>query len=128
MTTELRSFAVTVPAGTAQASPVIVALDMPPRIVTAVRWRVPPGPRGAMGWALSLAGQHLYPWGNGNWIVADDEYDRVDLTDAPSSGAWQLIAYNTGLLDHTVYLQFSLEPVGGSRGAPGIAIVDVTAP
>lgn len=125
MATETRSFAVSVPAGTAQATPQVTNLTMPPRIVTAVRWRVPPGPRGALGWALSMAGQHVVPWGNGNWIVADDEYDRVQFTEAPTSGAWQLIAYNTGLLPHSVYLIFDLEPVGAKQGAPGVTLLDV---
>lgn len=125
MATETRSFAVLVPAGTLDTAPQVTSLAMPPRIVTSVRWRVPPGPRGVLGWSLAMAGQHVLPWGNGNWIIADDEYDRVELTDAPSSGAWQLIAYNLGLLDHTVYLQFDLEPIGEKRSSPGVTILPI---
>lgn len=126
MATELRTYAVTVPVGASIAAPFTQALDMPPRIVTAVRWRVPPGPRGCLGWALTMAGNHVVPWGNGNWIVADDETDSIPLTNAPSSGAWVFAGYNTGFLSHTVYLQFSLEPVIVRASAPGTTIIEVT--
>lgn len=127
MATEVRSFAVTIPAGTLSTAPQTTQLVMPPRHVTAVRWRVPPGPRGAMGWALSMAGAHVIPWGNASWIIADDEYDTVPMTNAPSSGAWTLTGYNTGLLDHTVYLQFQLEPVGSPGVAVPLAPLDIIA-
>lgn len=125
MAIETRSFAVTVPAGTPQSAPARTPLAMPARIVTAVRWRVPPGPRGVMGFALTMAGTHVVPWGDTNWIVADDEYDTWLLTDAPSSGAWALDAYNTGLLAHTVYLQFMLEPVSSRASTPGPSILTI---
>ena len=118
MTTEVRPFAVTIPAGTLQSAPASFALTMPSRVVTGIRWRVPPGPRGQVGWALVVSGAHVFPFGDTGWIVADDETDRVDFTNAPQTGAWQLVGYNTGLLPHTVYLQFMLEPVA-SRTASG---------
>ena len=111
MTTEVRTYQVTIPAGTLQASPVTISLPMPARIVTGLRWRVPPGPRGLVGWALSVAGSHVFPWGDTSWIVADDETDDIALTNVPSTGKWSLVGYNTGLLDHTVYLTFRLEPL-----------------
>ena len=108
---EIRSFAVTVPAGTPVASPAVTSLAMPPRVVTAVRWRVPPGPLGLVGWALSMAGNNVIPYGSGNWIVANDEASRWTLEDAPTSGAWTLTAYNTGTYNHTIYLDFELDVI-----------------
>jgi hypothetical protein len=125
MTTELRTYAVTIPAGTLSSAPQTTDLAMPARIVTSVRVRVPPGPRGSVGFALALAGQHVVPWGNAAWIIADDETMDWPMTNAPTSGAWQFIGYNTGLLDHTIYLQFSLEPVTSRPSSPGIALVSV---
>lgn len=127
MATEVRSFAVLVPAGTLEAAPITAELAMPSRIVTGVRVRVPPGPNGALGFALAMAGEHVVPWGNAAWIVADDEVMDWPLTHAPTSGAWQLIAYNTGYLDHTVYLQFALEPVSSGGGLALVQPLNVTA-
>lgn len=112
MAAEVRTFAVTIPAGTPQASPAIIDLAMPARVVTAIRWRVPPGPRGELGWALGAAGVRVLPWGEDQWVVADDEVAEWPLTDQITSGAWQLQGYNTGSFDHTVYVTFLLELVG----------------
>ena len=128
MTSELRSYAVTIPSGTLASAPYTATLAMPSRIVTAVRWRVPPGPRGSVGWALSVSGGHVIPWGDTNWIVADDESDTVPMTNAPESGDWSLTGYNTGLLPHTVYLQFQLEPVSSRGIAAASAPLDIIAP
>lgn len=120
MVAEVRNFAPLIPAGTPIAAPVTIDLVMPARIVRTVRWRVPPGPRGALGWALAASGVPVVPWGAGQWIVADDEWDVLTLEGQITSGAWQLIGYNTGVLDHAVYLTFGLDPVG-------VAVVDTLA-
>lgn len=105
---EVRNFAVSVPAGTTIAAPLITPLAMPARTVTHVRVRVPPGPTGLVGWALGMTGVPVIPTNTGGWIVADDEVLEWDLIDQPDSGAWQLIAYNLGRNAHTLYVTFSL--------------------
>lgn len=119
MAAEVRNFAATIPAGTPITAPVTVSLAMPPRIVRAVRWRVPPGPAGVMGWALAAAGVAIIPWNVGGWIVANDEYDEWPLDGQISSGAWQVQGYNTGVYAHAVFLTFLLDPV--SAGPPAFA-------
>lgn len=110
MAREVRSFAVQVPAGTAQATPQVTDLDMPPRIVRSVRVRIPRGPNGLVGWALGAAGVRVLPFGADEWIVADDEVIEWPLDGQIDSGAWQLQAYNTGTFAHTLYLTFLLDP------------------
>ncbi len=125
MAAEVRSFAVSVPAGTAKATPQVSALDMPARIVRSVRVRVPPGPAGTVGWALGAAGQRVLPWGADQWIVADDEAIEWPLEGQISSGAWQLQAYNTGVFAHTLYVTFQLDPPAAGAGlglTPPLAI------
>lgn len=112
MATEVRSFAATLPAGTLDSAPATIELAMPARIVSGVRVRIPPGPSGAVGWALGSAGVRVLPWGDQQWIVGDDEVIEAPLTGQITSGAWQLIGYNTGLFDHTIYVTFLLDPVG----------------
>lgn len=116
MTTEVRWYAVTIPAGTAKAAPLVSALTMPARIVSAIRLRFPPGPRGMVGVAIGSGGQPVIPWNSGAWIVADDETIPWPLDGQIESGAWQLIGYNLGTYDHTIQVGFELA-VPGARSA-----------
>jgi hypothetical protein len=130
MAAEVRSFAAVIPAGTPKAAPVVVDVSFPERLVRAVKWRVPPGPSGLMGWRLSMGGVQVVPLPAGAWIVADGHADNWPFQGLPDSGAWQVTGYNTGMYDHTVYLDFLLDLVGAA--APSAAQlaavpVDVTA-
>jgi len=117
MAAEVRNFAVTVPAGTAITAPQVTDLAMPARVVRKIRVRIPPGPSGAVGWALGAAGERVLPWGPGQWIVADDEAIEWELVDQITSGAWQLQAYNTGVFDHTLYITFLVDPPAAAGSA-----------
>ena len=121
MAVETRTYAVVVPAGTAEATPQLSDLAMPARIVRGIRVRVPPGPGGELGWALAAAGQAIIPWGGGTWIVADDEVITWTPEQTIESGAWQLLAWNTGTYDHTVYVTFELDPPGQPAGGAELA-------
>lgn len=106
MASEIFAFAVTVPAGTLQAAPQRSELAMPPREVQVVEVRVPPGPRGQLGFALAMAHVAILPSNPGQFFIMDDDRVSWPLQDQNTSGAWQLLAYNTGLVDHTIYLRF----------------------
>lgn len=121
MTQEVREFPVTVPAGTAAGNPLVTDISFPDRVVVAVSWRVPPGPSGLMGWALTSAGARVIPIQPGAWIVADNQADTWPLDGYLDSGNWQVTAYNEGTYDHTVYLTFQLD-------LPGAAISPVASP
>jgi hypothetical protein len=120
MAAEIRQFNVTVPAGTAIAAPQVSSLAMPARIVDLIRIRVPPGPRGAVGFAFGMAGTRIIPFNAGAYVVADDEVLEWPLSGQPDSGAWQLFAYNLGANDHTLYITFHLE-LPQSRAAVALA-------
>ena len=111
MARSVQLFTATVPAGTAKATPATIALAVGVATVEVIRWRVPPGPRGELGWQLAMGGLSVIPAGQGNWIVADDDDDTWHLADLPDEGEWQLRAYNTGQYDHSVYLEFLTTPV-----------------
>lgn len=111
MAISVTALSATVPAGTAKASPVTIGLAVGTAIVDKIRWRVPPGPRGHLGWSLSMGGVQVLPDDAGAFVVADDEYDDWEIVGLPDSGAWQLTGYNTGTNDHTVYLYFFTTPV-----------------
>lgn len=101
-----------VPAGTTQANPLVTDISFPAREVIAVSWRVPPGPSGLMGWALTSAGTPVIPIQQGAYVVTDNQSATWELEGYLDSGNWQVTAYNTGLYDHTVYLTFQLDMPG----------------
>ena len=121
MAFEVRRYSVTIPAGTLAATPHIESLVMPARTVRSILWRVPPGPRGLMGFQIGSSGIQVIPWNTGEWIVAEDESDELELTGQITSGAWQCIGYNLGRYDHTVYLTFALDRAPSpAYGTPGL--------
>lgn len=126
---EVRTFAVTIPAGTPQSAPVTQQITFPPREVTGITWKVPPGPSGLMGWKLTMSnGQQVLPAGSG-YIVADDQSDTWPLTNLPDSGAWEVTGYNTGAFPHTVYLTFLLDVITGAAQSPAlISTAAISAP
>lgn len=127
MAAEVRQFQVTTPAGTAIATPLTTALTMPTREVVHIRVRVPPGPRGNLGWRIAMAGTQVIPVNVGAWIIGDDETLDWDLDGLPNTGAWQLQSYNVGALPHTVYINFSLALVGANPRVIIPAPLSVTA-
>lgn len=122
MAQDIRAFAITVPPGTLKAAPQVTKLSMPSRVVTEVRVRVPPGPRGEVGWALGAAGQPVLPFDAGSWMVADDQEVTWPLDVAIDGSAWQFFAYSTGAYSHTLYVTFLLVlPRTAAFGAAGAA-------
>lgn len=129
MASEIRAFQVTIPANTPQSAPFVQAINFPPRTVTQVDWKVPPGPSGLMGWALSIAGQPVIPNNPGAFIVADNQLQSWPLTGFPDQGQWQVTGYNTDIYPHTVYLTFLLELNAAPSGQPAqISNADLSSP
>lgn len=121
MAQEIREFAVTIPAGTTKAAPFVTSIAFPARTVVAVSYRVPPGPSGLMGWALTSAGTPVIPIQQGSYIVTDNQFATWDLEGYLDSGNWAVTGYNLGLYPHTVHLTFALD-------LPGSVVVPPTPP
>lgn len=121
MAQEVREFAVTIPPGTSKANPLVTSVSFPERVVTAVSYRVPPGPSGLMGWALTSAGTPVIPIQPNTYIVTDNQAVTWDLEGYLDSGNWAVTGYNTGLYPHTVYLTFQLD-------LPGVSATPVPPP
>lgn len=120
MVSEIRPFAVTIPALTPLATPLVTPIVFPPRVVTAIRWKVPPGPSGLMGWALTVAGNPVIPRQQGTYFITDNDADTWPLEGYPDQGQWQLTGYNTDIYPHTVYLTFLLDQISSQLTAPAI--------
>jgi hypothetical protein len=106
---EVRQFTATVPAGTPASAPVTVPIAFPVRVVRSIDWRVPNGPMGTFGWQLAMGGVQVLPTAGDTWVLANDEHGTWTPADAPDSGAWTVVGYNTGRYNHAVYLTFHLD-------------------
>lgn len=103
------------PAGTLQGAPQKVRLVMPPRVVVAVGIRVPPGPRGMLGFQIANAGVAVIPIEPTQWIVTDDDKITLQLTDYITSGTWWVISYNVGTFAHAIRITFQLDLTGTTK-------------
>lgn len=132
MAREIRKYEVVVPTTVPATAPHKVHLTFPPLQVSEVSIRVPPGPRGEVGFALGNAAQPVIPWQPTAWIVTDDDEIVFPLTGYTDSGTWWVLAYNTGTYQHTLYLTFycTLTTAAGGTGralAPStLSVVPVT--
>lgn len=133
MATDVIWLQATVPANTPFPNLHIVNLPVGTNLISKIRWRVPPGPRGHLSWFLAMGGVQVLPQVGSTAIVADDEYDEWEIEDLPDSGAWQLIGSNSGTFDHTVYLGFFVTPIslaggGGGNVLAGFPLTDADIP
>lgn len=112
MADSVQFFTATITAGTAQTSPMTVTLNVLPGTINEIHWRVPPGPRGNLGWQLAMGGVNVIPEQKGVYIIADNDEDTITVSGLPDSGAWQIIGYNTGTYNHSIYLSFHVTPQG----------------
>lgn len=126
MAREIRSFQAVIPAGTAQTSPIRISVAMPVRKVDTLEIVVPPGPSGMMGFAITMGGVNIIPVQPGTYMVTDDERIVWDLTNLPTSGAWQVSGYNTGNFDHTVYLRWLVDIVDAPSSQSPLMGVDLS--
>lgn len=97
-----------IPAGTAIASPAVFPLQFPAADVERIDVRIPPGPSGLVGFSINHGGGNFIPEGSGNWIIGDDDRFQWPLDGAPNNGNWQIVAYNTDIISHTIYVSFNV--------------------
>ena len=102
-------------------------VTFPSRVVSQINIKVPPGPRGQVGFAIGNSGMPVIPATIGTWIVTDDEEIQFPLVGYWDSGSWEVFAYNLGNYQHTLYLTFLLDLVSSpsSTVAP-IAAADLS--
>lgn len=127
MAREVYRFSVTVPAGSPQSAPQVTALPLPARIVRRVEIDVPPGPHGLVGFQLASGGSQIVPINAGAFVAVDNAHLSWDLENQIDSGAWQLIAYNTGAFPHTLEVRFLVDPTFVATSASGPTLVESTA-
>jgi hypothetical protein len=119
MSSEVRTFTVTIPKGTPKAAPQLTHLPMPPRTITQIRVRVPPGPLGVVGFQVGQAKVQVIPNTTGQWLVTDNQTVPFKTEGYVTSGTWWFIAYNVGTFTHTLQVTFDCTLVGQPSSTVG---------
>lgn len=102
---------VTVPPGTSPQAAVTQDVSFPPMEVESIKWRMPHGHAGLVGWAFTDGSGWIYPSTAGQWVIGDGDSGEVSPRGLPDSGGWQVTAYNQGNYPHTIYFTFHLNPI-----------------
>lgn len=106
---EVWAFVATCPPATPVNEPIIIDLLMPVREVVQIEVQVPPGPAGAMGWALGAAGSQVIPTPPTSFVITDSQTFVYELPDQITSGAWQAQMWNIGQYAHSIYVYFTVQ-------------------
>ena len=127
MPDQVLAFSATIPAGTAITAPTTTSMSVGVRFVRRIVIKVPPGPAGKMWFRIAATGSQIIPVNSGAWIVTDNEQIEWDVVGAIESGAFQLIGYNTGVYDHTVYVRFEVDVPQLHQAGPSRQLIDLGA-
>lgn len=111
MAQRVESFVVTVPAGTTPAAPQTTSLPFNIGIVESIEILVPPGPSGLVGFRIRHSNATVIPYDNSEWIIADNEVIRWNLSDYPTGRAWAIRIYNEDAYDHTLYIRILVNEI-----------------
>jgi len=122
---------ITVPAGTALASPQVTALNFSQGHVIQLELRIPPGPSGLLGIQLAHSGQPIIPHDASEWLITDDEAVIWPLEGYPTPQAWTVRAYNTDVYNHTFQVRMLFNEIGpqliSSAAPPAILAANASA-
>lgn len=111
MASRVEVFDLTVPAGTAIATPVTLPTSMDDGVVQRLEMRWPPGPSGLVGLRLRHSQQVVIPYSVNAWIISDSEPIYWDLQGYPTGNAWDFLGYNLGVYPHTIQVRFLLDEI-----------------
>lgn len=127
MAYQIKTYAFTIAAGTAKATPLSMDTPLGQFVVSGVELVFPPGCNGNVGLRLTSGGTQMVPANAGGWIVASGETIPWSLSGQITSGKWEAQGYNTGIYDHTIQLRFQLDLITGSAPLPPANLLPVSA-
>lgn len=100
----------TVPRGTEKTAPVRKEIELPEGVVTKVRVRFPPGPRGQVFTAVFQGTHKMWPRGEGNYAWGDDE--PIEMSEhVRNITGWHYFMEGYAPLtsyDHTIWWDFNV--------------------
>lgn len=106
MAVEIYAFDIVIPPATPRNAPVTFDLSMPARTIQSVEIVVPPGAAGNVGFRFASGGITMIPTNREGFIIPTPPLVTWPLEDQITSGAWQVIAYNTGGYSHFLQVRF----------------------
>lgn len=123
--TLVHPFAVTIPAGTAKATPLVTLTQFPPNVVDRIDWVFPDGCNGQVGIQIGARSVTVIPGDHTQWFVRSGDSSGYDLSDMPEMGDWSVIGYNTGSFPHTIQVQFMVRRHEPEPPVPGWLLSDM---
>jgi len=100
----------TVPRGTTASAPVRKEIELPEGVITKVRVRFPPGPRGQVYTAVYQGAHKMWPRGEGNYAWGDDE--PIEMSEhVRNIVGWHYFLEGYAPLtsyDHTIWWDFNV--------------------
>jgi hypothetical protein len=111
MADQLQHFVITVPTGITPAAPQVTEMQLGVWQVDWVEVEVPNGVNGQAGFYISSSRVEVLPFVVGNvpvWVTTNNVTKHWDLTNQPTSGDWQFVAYNAGGYPHTFQVTWGL--------------------
>ena len=114
----------TIPNGTAIATPVSRVLDIPDGVVTRIEMRWPPGPAGLVGLRIAHSGQVIIPRKGAAFLITDDEVVSWDVSGLPTGNKWTVVGYNVDVNDHTIQFRLLVDEIAMARPG-GVQLVPI---
>lgn len=123
MATRVEMTDVTIPAGTAKATPVIIPVNFDDGRVDRIEMRWPPGPSGLVGLQVRHSKQVIIPYAVNTFLVSDNEIIAWPLEGYPEANMWDVVGYNIDAYDHTIQFRWLItDAVPGVSLAPLVPI------
>lgn len=115
----------TVPANTAQATPINQPILLGLCKVDKVQITFPPGCSGLVGAAIYAGGSPAYPNQSNKYLAFDDLTFNQDVANQINSGQWAVVAYNTDVIPHTLQVIFHADYLVQDQSAPSSAPISL---
>jgi hypothetical protein len=104
--TIINPFAVTIPAGTPKAAPLVTVTRFNQNVVERIEWVFPDGCNGQVGIQIGARATPVLPGDVNQFFVRSGAAQGFDLEDMHNTGDWSVIGYNTGVFPHTILVTF----------------------
>lgn len=111
MATRVEMTDVTIPAGTAKATPVIIPANFDDGRVDRIEMRWPPGPSGLVGIQVRHSQQVIIPYAVNTFLVCDNEIIAWPVEGFPEANKWDVVGYNLGVFPHTIQIRWLITDV-----------------
>lgn len=103
---------ITIPNGTAKATPQNTSLVWREGYPIAIEIFVPPGPAGLVGIQLLHSDTVIIPHDGSEFLITDNEKVIWPLEGFPTAPNYKIRAYNTDVFDHTIQVRMLFAELG----------------